>query len=56
MCLINILGWFGNKIEKGWEWFKGVIDKYIGSGLSAMIITLILIVVAIIAIRKFTSR
>lgn len=56
MDLINILGWFSEKLENFWEWFKGIIDKYIGSGFTAMIITIILIVLAIIIIKKFTSK
>ena len=56
MNYVNTLGWFSEKLEKIWEWFKGIIDKYIGSGFTAMLITLVLIFVSIIAIKKFTSR
>lgn len=56
MNFVSTLGWLGNKLEKFWEWFKSFIDKYIGSGFPAMIVTLVLIIVAIIVIRKFTSK
>ena len=56
MTFINTLGWLGDKLESFWEWFKRMIDKYIGSGFPAMIVTLILIIIAIVVIRKFTSK
>ena len=56
MPFINTLSWFSDKLEKFSEWFKNFINKYIGSGLSAMLITLVLIFVGIVVIRKFTSK
>ena len=57
MSLFNTLGWFGDKLESFGEWFKKVVNKYIGSGgVTAMLITLILIVIAIIIIKKFASK
>ena len=56
MNLINVLGWFSEKLENFWEWFKGIIDKYIGSGVTAMLITLVLIIIVIIVVKKFTSK
>jgi len=56
MHLINVLSWFSDKIEKFGAWFKQFVDKYIGSGISAMLIVLVLIFIGIIVIRKFTSK
>lgn len=56
MIFVNNLSWLGDKLEKIWDWFKEVVDKYIGSGFTAMLITIILVVVAIVVIRKFTSK
>ena len=56
MNLINVLGWFSEKVENFWEWFKGIIDKYIGSGVTAMLITLALIIIVIVVVKKFASK
>lgn len=56
MYPINILGWFSDKLDSFGEWFKNFIDKYIGSGISAMLITLVLIFIGIFVIKKFTSK
>lgn len=56
MAFVNTLGWLGDKLESFWDWFKGIIDKYIGSGFTAMLITLALVIIAIVVIRKFTSK
>lgn len=56
MTIINTLSWFSDKLESFGEWFKRIINKYIGSGVSAMLITLVLIVIAIIIIKKFASK
>lgn len=56
MYYINTLSWFSDKLESFGEWFKRIINKYIGTGLSAMFITLILIVIAIVVIKKFANR
>ncbi len=56
MTFVSTLGWLGDKLEGFWDWFKNFIDKYIGSGFTAMLITLALVIVAIIVIRKFTSK
>lgn len=57
MSHINTLSWFGDKLESFGEWFKKIVNKYIGSGgITAMLITLVLIIIAIIIIKKFASR
>lgn len=57
MLHINTLSWLGDKLESFGEWFKKIVNKYIGSGgITAMLITLVLIVIAIVIIKKFSSR
>ena len=56
MIFVNTLSWLGDKLEGFWEWFKEVIDKYIGSGFTAMLITIVIVVIGIVVIRKFTSK
>lgn len=56
MYSINILSWFSDKLEKFSIWFRQFVDKYIGSGISAMLIVLVLMFIAIIVIRKFSSK
>ena len=56
MYYVNTLGWFSEKLSKFWDWFRRFVDKYIGSGITAMLITLVLIIIAIAVIKKFTSK